>query len=184
MLSRTLRRTLLWPLLGVLLWASFSAACAAQTTWARNADWLAEQIADCAQEQDIATCRTFSARALARLFGVLGVCDDRRCMNSLQLSGEIAKSAAWKPLGAATEQSVLTMAQQMAVGGLPVVAVNAAVGWVVLVMPGDLYPSQRWRRNVPAAAGTRLDQPDGSVYGKGLNFLFSDPTKVTLYVYK
>jgi hypothetical protein len=72
----------------------------------------------------------------------------------------------------------------MATGGLAVVAVNASVGWVVLVMPGDLYPSQRWRRNVPVAVGTRLDQPDASVYRQGLNFLFSDPSKVTLYVHK
>ena len=171
-------------LVAVLLLTSFSVACAAQTTWARNADWLEEQIAGCAEQHDVATCRTFSARALERLFGVLGVCGDSSCMNSLQLSTEIAKGGPWTPLGTATEQSVLTLAQQMAEGGMPVVAVNAAVGWVVLVMPGELYPSQRWARNVPVAAGTRLDQPDGSVYGKGLNFLFSDPAKVTLYVYK
>ena len=163
---------------------SLSGACAAQTTWSRNASWLEEQIASCAQGQDLATCRTFSARALSRLFGVLDLCNSTSCMSSLQLSSEIAKGGPWTPLGAATEQTVLTQAQQMAVGGLPVVAVNAAIGWVVLVMPGELYPSQRWRRNVPAAAGTRLDQPDGSVYGKGLNFLFSEPSQVTLYVYK
>lgn len=161
-----------------------SGACAAETTWARNADWLEQQIAGCAEDQDLATCRTFSARALSRLFGVLDVCTTTSCMSSLQLSTQIAKGGPWTPLGAATEQAVLTQAQKMAVGGLPVVAVNAAVGWVVLVMPGEMYPSQRWRRNVPAAAGTRIDQPDSSVYGKGLNFLFSDPSKVTLYVYK
>ena len=178
------RETLLPTLLWALLWTSLSADSAAETTWARNADWLEEQIADCAREQDIATCRSFSARALSRLFGVLGVCDETSCMNSPQLSSEIAKGGPWTALGAATEQSVLSLAQKMAIGGMPVVAVNADVGWVVLVMPGELYPSQRWHRNVPVAAGTRLDQPDGSVYGKGLNFLFSDPTKVTLYVYK
>jgi hypothetical protein len=51
-------------------------------------------------------------------------------------------------------------------------------------MPGKLVPSQRWSRNVPLSVGTRLDKPEGSVYGKGLNFLFSDPSKVTLYAYK
>ena len=176
---------MLWKML-VAAWVSFlvPGACAAQTTWARNASWIEEQIASCSQAQDLTSCRTFSARALARLFGVLEVCNIASCMNSLQLASQIAKGGPWTPLGAATEQAVLTQAQKMAVGGLPVVAVNAAIGWVVLVMPGDLYPSQRWRRNVPTAAGTRLDQPDGSVYGKGLNFLFSEPSQVTLYVYK
>jgi len=170
----------------IAAWLLFavSGSGAAETTWVRNASWLEQQIANCAQGQDLATCRTFSARALSRLFGVLEVCNSASCMSPLELSSAIAKGGPWTPLGAATEQAVLTQAQKMAVGGLPVVAVNAAIGWVVLVMPGELYPSQRWRRNVPAAAGTRLDQPDGSVYGKGLNFLFSDPSKVTLYVYK
>lgn len=159
-------------------------ACAAQTTWERNAGWIEEQIEDCAESWDTAACRYFSARALNRLFGLAEVCSDESCMNPIQLAEQIARGGTWAQLGAATEQAVLIQAQQMATGGLPVVAVNASVGWVVLVMPGDLYPSQRWRRNVPVAVGTRLDQPEASVYGQGLNFLFSDPSKVTLYVHK
>jgi hypothetical protein len=77
-------------------------------------------------------------------------------------------------------------AQEMAVGGLPVVAVQAAGdrGFIAIVMPGKLYPSQRWSLNVPLAVGARVDKPEDSVYAKGLNFLFSDPAKVTLYAYK
>jgi hypothetical protein len=161
-----------------------SGACAAQTTWERNAHWIEEQIEDCAEGWDTTACRYFSARALSRLFGVTDVCSGEHCMSPTQLVDQIAKGARWAQLGAATEQTVLTQAQQMATGGLAVVAVNASVGWVVLVMPGDLYPSQRWRRKVPVAVGTRLDEPYASVYGQGLNFLFSDPTKVTLYVHK
>jgi hypothetical protein len=161
-----------------------SGPCAAQTTWERNAGWIEEQIEDCAEGWDTAACRYFSARALNRLFGLADVCSGESCMSPVQLAEQIAKGGPWAQLGAATEQSVLTQAQQMATGGLAVVAVNASVGWVVLVMPGDLYPSQRWRRNVPVAVGTRLDQPDASVYRQGLNFLFSDPSKVTLYVHK
>lgn len=158
--------------------------CTAQTTWERNADWLEEQIEDCAEGWDTAACRYFSARALRRLFGVPEVCSGESCMNPTQLAERIAKGDPWAELGAATEQTVLNQAQQMATGGLPVVAVNESIGWVVLVMPGNLYPSVRWRRNVPVAVGTRLDEPYASVYGQGLNFLFSDPSKVTLYVHK
>ena len=161
-----------------------SGACAAQTTWERNAQWIEAQIESCAEDWDTAACRYFSARALNRLFGLADLCSGQSCMSPIELVERIAGGGPWAQLGAATEQTVLTQAQQMAIGGLPVVAVNASVGWVVLVMPGDLYPSQRWRRNVPVAVGTRLDQPDASVYGQGLNFLFSDPSKVTLYVHK
>jgi hypothetical protein len=156
----------------------------AQTTWQRNAIWLEEQIGECAEGSVPATCRAFPARALDRLFGLPDLCSEASCISPVQLAAAITKGTGWSALGQATNQEVLTQAQQMAIGGMPVVAINDASGWVVLVMPGQLYPSERWRRNVPASVGTRLDQPDASVYGKGLNFLFSDPSKVTLYVHK
>lgn len=168
----------------LLVSLSLAAAHAGDTTWQRNARWLAEQIGECATGGDTRTCRSFPARALNKLFGLPDLCEQASCLSAPQLATLITKGGAWLELGVATEQGVLTQAQQMAVGGMPVVAVNDAAGWVVLVMPGDLYPSERWRRNVPMAAGTRLDQPDESAYGKGLNFLFSDPAKITLYVHK
>jgi hypothetical protein len=157
---------------------------AAETTWERNASWLEDQIEECAQGAKPGTCRYFPARALDRLFGIPDVCPKASCIGASQLAASITKGSSWSVLGQATEQMVLTQAQQMAVGGIPVVAVNEAAGWVVLVMPGKLYPSERWRRNLPTAVGTRLDQPDASVYSKGLNFLFSDPSKITLYAHK
>ena len=156
----------------------------AQTTWQRNASWLEEQIDACAQGDNPTPCRSFPARALDRLFGIPDLCTQASCIGPSQLAASITKGSSWIVLGQATEQTVLTQAQDMAIGGMPVVAVNETTGWVVLVMPGKLYPSERWRRNVPSSVGTRLDQPDASVYGKGLNFLFSDPSKVTLYVHK
>ena len=165
------------------LFAPLAPACA-ETTWQRNATWLEEQIGECAEGSNLATCRHFPARALSRLFGLTDLCAHATCISAAQLAAAIAKGTGWSVLGQATEQTVLTQAQDMAVGGMPVVAVNESSGWVVLVMPGKLYPSERWRRNVPISVGTRLDQPEGSVYGKGLNFLFSDPSKVTLYVHK
>ena len=87
----------------------------------------------------------------------------------------------WSLLGLAEDQDVLTKAQQMANGGLPVIAVHG--GMVALVMPGKLFPSQAWMRNVPLAVGARVDEPSASVYAKGLSFLFSSPDSVTLYVH-
>jgi hypothetical protein len=161
-----------------------SAAQAAETTWQRNAGWLEQQIESCADGSSPGNCRAFPARALDRLFGLTDLCSQASCVSPAELAAVITKGPGWSAIGQATDQSVLSQAQQMAVGGMPVVAVNGSTGWVVLVMPGKLYPSERWRRNVPASVGTRLDQPAASVYGKGLNFLFSDPSKVTLYVHK
>ena len=64
------------------------------------------------------------------------------------------------------------------------VQAGADTGLIAIVMPGKPVTSQSWRRKVPLAVGARLDRPEASVYGQGLNFLFSDPSKVTLYVQK
>ncbi len=159
-------------------------AAAAQTTWERNAAWLRTQIDECATGDHAPACRYFAARALDRLFKLPGVCDERTCLGVTQLGAAIPNEKGWSALGTASRQDALDRARAMAVGGMPVVAVQASTGWVALIMPGEAYPSERWRRNVPTAVGTRLDRPESSVYGKGLNFLFSDPAKVTLYVHR
>lgn len=158
------------------------AVLAGETTWQRNASWLQEQISDCAGGADPDSCRYFSARALDRLFGIGQMCEASSCANHWQVAETVLEGGGWAELGSASDQTVLTRARDMATGGLPVVAIYG--GMVALVMPGKLFPSQRWSRNVPLAVGTRVDQPDASVYGKGLNFLFSEPETVTLYVHK
>jgi hypothetical protein len=170
----------------IVVWVSCSSAMAGNTTWDRNAAWLEQQIASCAGGADPDACRYFPARALARLYGLAELCSGDRCMTSPQIAAKVAAGGEWSLLGAASDQKVLTRAQDMAVGGLPVIAVQAAgdTGLVAIVMPGKLFPSQSWKHGVPIAVGTRVDRPELSVYNKGLNFLFRDPTKVTLYARK
>jgi hypothetical protein len=169
-------------ILAVLLLGACPVGLAAETTWQRNADWLQEQIEECAGGTDLDACRYFPARALDRLFGLEAMCEEGTCAHHWQVAETVLDSGGWTELGTAADQAALSKARDMATGGLPVVAVYG--GMVALVMPGDLFPSQRWSRNVPLAVGARVDQPDASVYGKGLNFLFSDPETVTLYVHK
>jgi hypothetical protein len=158
------------------------ASLAGDTTWQRNAAWLRQQINECAESADPDACRYFPARALDRLFGIDEMCEDGSCAHHWQVAETVLGSGSWTELGTAADQAALTTARDMATGGLPVVAVYG--GMVALVMPGKAFPSERWSRNVPLAVGARVDQPDASVYGKGLNFLFSDPETVTLYVHK
>lgn len=155
---------------------------AGETTWQRNATWLQEQVGVCAAGEDPDACRYFSARALDRLFGIEQMCQAEACANHWRVAETVLEGDGWTELGTASDQAALTKARDMATGGMPVVAIYG--GLVALVMPGKLFPSQRWSRNVPLAVGVRVDQPDASVYGKGLNFLFSDPETVTLYVHK
>jgi len=165
---------------------SAGTATAAGTTWDKNAGWLRNQIESCAQRAGAFTCTYFPARALNQLFGIDAFCDADRCRRAHEIAAEIAQDAQWIALGKASDQAVLTQAQEMATGGLPVIAVqvSADTGLIAIVMPGKAVTSQSWRRKVPLAVGARLDRPEASVYGQGLNFLFSDPAKVTLYVQK
>jgi hypothetical protein len=168
-----------------ILWSLLAAAplaLAGETTWQRNATWLQEQIGDCAAGEAPDACRYFPARALDRLFGIEQMCKGEACANHWQVAETVLGGQGWTELGSASDQIALSKARDMATGGLPVIALYG--GMVALVMPGKLFPSHRWSRNVPLAVGTRVDQPDASIYGKGLNFLFSDPQTVTLYVHK
>jgi len=172
--------------LGSALLASAGGAIAAGTTWDRNASWLQEQIQNCAEGRGEYACRHFAARALHQLFAIDDYCKADTCLQSHEIAAELGKDSHWAAIGKANDQAILNQAQEMVTGGLPVIAVQAGAdkGLIAIVMPGKLVPSQRWSRNVPLSVGTRLDKPEASVYGKGLNFLFSDPTKVTLYAYK
>jgi len=161
-------------------------AMAAATTWDKNAEWLQQQVRACAQRAGGFSCTYFPARALNQLFGIGEFCDSDRCLGSTEIVAQIVKDEQWTALGRASDQAVLNQAQGMATGGLPVIAVqtNADNSVVAIVMPGKLVISQSWRLRVPPAVGTRLDKPAASVYSQALSYLFSDPSKVTLYVQK
>ena len=161
-------------------------AAAAATTWDKNAGWLQEQIQACAQRSGGFSCTYFPARALNQLFGIGEFCDADHCLRSHEIAAQIAKDEQWTALGKASDQTILNQAQAMATGGLPVIAVQTGAdkGLVAIVMPGKLVTSQSWSKKVPLAVGTRLDKPEASVYSQALSFLFSDPSKVTLYVQK
>jgi len=107
-------------------------------------------------------------------------------LSANEIAAKVAAGGEWSLLGPATDQKILNQAQDMAIGGLAVIAVRVwgDMGLVALVMPGKLFPSQSWKHEVPISTGARVDKPSASIYGKGLNFLFADPTKVTLYVHK
>jgi hypothetical protein len=159
---------------------------AGETTWDHSANWLREQIGACARGTAELACHYFPARALSRLFGIDDFCTAERCLLAHEIGVEVGKDGHWSMLGHASDQAILNRAQEMAVGGLPVIAVqpDGDTDVVAIIMPGKLAPSHSWSRNVPMSVGTRVDNPKSSVYGKALSFLFHDPAKVKLYAYK
>ena len=157
----------------------------AEDVWTKNDGYLKSAINDCsAAGADRTVCRNFTGEALNRLFGIGDFCTESRCMMAVEIEWEIRSHPdKWGALGSANDQAVLDKARELA-GTKAVVAIlnEADRGQIAIVMPGAAVPSGRWGLKVPIGAGARVDRPLASVYAKGLNWLFADPTKVVVYV--
>jgi hypothetical protein len=167
---------------GLLLLPGFASA---EDIWARNDGYLTSAINDCAAAgADRTVCRNFTGEALNRLFGIGDFCTDSRCMMAVEIEWEIRNHPdKWSALGAANDQAVLDRARELAATKAVLAVLNEADrGQIAIVMPGAALASGKWGLNVPIGVGARVDRPEASVYGKGLNWLFADPAKVLLYV--
>jgi hypothetical protein len=170
---------------GLAILLLLSGFALAQDTWSKNGSLLKSAIDDCsAADRDRTACRNFTGEALKKLFGIGDFCTDSRCLMAVEIEWEIRNTPAkWGALGAANDQTVLDKARELAATKAVVAILNEEDrGQVAIVMPGAAVPSGKWGLNVPIAVGARVDRPEASVYAKGLNWLFADPAKVTLYV--
>ena len=81
-------------------------------------------------------------------------------------------------------RAILDKARELSANGKAVIAVqnDDDRGQIGIIMPGAAVPSGKWGLNVPIAVAARVDRPEASFYGKGINWLFSDPARVTIYV--
>ncbi len=175
------------PLAGFL--AGFTAMAVAQgDPWTQHGDWAKSQISGCQAVTDGPRdiCRYFAAEALKELFGVDEFCAGERCMTAPEVESRIRNSPEqWSVLGTADDQAALDKARELAGQGQVVVAGQDFEdrSQVAIIMPGKPVSSGKWAMDrVPIAASTRTDAPDRSVYGEGINWVFSDPGRVTLYV--
>jgi hypothetical protein len=158
---------------------------AAQQTWVENDGYLKSTINDCrAAGRDRTVCRHFTGEALDRLFGLKGFCRPNRCLKAVEIEWELRNNPdKWTVLGTAADQAALHKARSLAAAGKPVLAVQNERdrGQIAILMPGAAVPSGAWKLNVPIAVAARVDRPERSIYGKGINWLFDEPGQVRLY---
>jgi hypothetical protein len=156
--------------------------------WTQHGDWAKSQINSCqsvsGDTRDI--CRFFAAEALKELFGIGDFCGGERCMTAPEIESQIRNSPEqWSVLGTADDQTVLDKARELAGQGQAVIAGQDVEdrSQVAIIMPGKPVPSGKWAMNrVPIGTAARTDSPDRSIYGEGINWIFTDPARVTLYV--
>lgn len=160
----------------------------AEDVWVTHDVFLRGAINDCRSAGlDRTSCRHFAGKALARLFGIGEFCTEKRCLRGVEIEWKLRNTPdKWRALGVATDQAVLDQARALAVEGKAVLAVRAENdrGQAALVMPGAAVASAKWGLNVPIAVAARVDEPQESVYGKGLSWIFADPATVRLFVRK
>ena len=157
----------------------------AQDVWAKNDGYLKSAINECTVAgAERTVCRNFTGEALNRLFGIGDFCTDSRCKLAVEIEWEIRNNPGkWAALGAANDQAVLDKARELAATRAVVAILKEDDrGQIAIVMPGAAIASGRWGLKVPIGVGARVDRPEASVYAKGLNWLFTDPAKVVVYV--
>jgi hypothetical protein len=177
-------------LLAGLLAGTAITAFAQADPWTQHGDWAKSQIQACQAVTDGPrdVCRYFAAEAMKELFGIEDFCAADRCMTAPEVESEIRNNPEnWNALGNADDQTVLDNAAELAAQGHAVVAGQNVEdrSQVAIIMPGKPVPSGKWAMDrVPLGASARTDSPDRSIYGEGINWVFSDPSMVTLYVRK
>lgn len=176
-----------WKLAPVLLLATPLLAQPG-SPWADNEAYLKGAIADCrAAGRDRTVCRHFTGQALQKLFGIGDFCKPNRCLKAVEIEWELRNNPdKWTFLGTATDQAALDKARDLAVQGKAVMAVQVSQdrGQIALVMPEPSVPSRQWKAQVPLAVAARVDRPEKSLYGKGINWIFDQPEQVKLYARK
>jgi hypothetical protein len=174
----------------ILLASLMAGAClnsyAQGDTWTQHGDWVSSAIQSCKDETgDTAACREFSGQALDRLLGTTEFCADAGCMLMADIEASLRNTPErWQLIGGASDQGVLDKARDMVAAGRIVVAAQRenALGQIAILMPGSAVPSGKWGMDrVPVAAAARPDAPEKSVYAEGINWVFSEPSKVMLY---
>lgn len=176
-------------LFGGALIALSCSANAQSDPWTAHGDWVSSAIKSCQQATgDLSPCNDFAGQALDRLLGTTEFCSDSHCMLSAEIEAKLRDNPEhWQLVGGASDQAVLDKARDLAASGKIVVAAQSEnnLGQIAILMPGKPVPSGKWAMDrVPIAAAARADAPAKSVYGEGINWVFSDPSKVTLYAHR
>jgi hypothetical protein len=153
--------------------------------WTDNETWLKTAIQECrAAGLDRTACRHFAGEALHKLFGIGDFCRPSRCLKAVEIEWELRNHPdKWAPIGTAADQAALHKARELAAQGKAVLAVQNERdrGQVAILMPGPPVASGRWKLDVPIAVAARVDRPERSLFGKGLNWVFDEPGQVKLF---
>ena len=173
---------------GFLTLLAFTAQ-AQSDPWIQHGDWISSAIKSCQDARDeLSPCSNFAAQALDKLIGQDEFCGGSHCLLAAEIEAQLRNNPErWQLIGGASDQAVLDKARELATAGNIVVAAHSEdnLGQIAILMPGRPVPSGKWAMDrIPLAAAARPAAPEKSVYGSGINWVFSEPSKVMLYMHR
>ena len=148
---------------------------------------ILEEYNDCnANAENRNDCKNFTARAICEYYGIDDLKKDGEYVEYHDIFDFVTKDASWKNLGMATEQVTLDNAQKMANDGFPVVAiaVEDKHKLAIIIIEGELKKSGKWGLSAPQCAAFFPASGPKPFIHKTLNYAFSSPEGIQLWVKK
>lgn len=101
-----------------------------------------------------------------------------------QVADMVKTSNRWKNIGSATDQDALDYFQKCSNEGIPALAIStqSGNGNVAIGVPGKQIKSTSWALNCPTIAIFFPNRPEQSFIGKTLNYGWSKPDGIELYI--
>lgn len=96
----------------------------------------------------------------------------------------VERSDKWKNIGIATNQEVLNKAIEHANNGGAALIIDTSetYGHVVMLKPGEAYPSGSWNMELPNVMSLFNAKPENSFYDKSLSFAFKKSDDLHVYL--
>lgn len=136
-------------------------------------------------ESDDSNCNHFTSEAICRFYEIEdfkkegGYVSYRDIKDLVTLNG-----GAWKPIGIATNQDDLDLAQDNANNAKATIAFDPSkTNHVAIILPGNQEKSGSWGLEVPNSASYFVHKHE-CYFNKGLSYSFSSPEGIILYTKK
>jgi len=148
---------------------------------------ILEEYNDCsANAESRNDCKNFTARAICEYYGIDDLKKGGEYLEYHDIFDFVTTDASWKNLGMATVQETLDNAQQMSNDGFAVVAIDTEDKHklVIVIIEGEQVKSGSWGLNAPTCAAFFPASGPKPFIHKTLNYAFSSPKGIQLWVKK
>jgi len=134
--------------------------------------------------KEVNDCKSFTAKAINRYFGVNDLKREGKYIDYNEIYNFILSNDDWRSLGKATDQEVLDNAQYLANKRIPVIAINTEDEhkFTVLIVKGEQVKSSKWNVKVPNSAAFFPNKGPKPFINKTLNYVWSSPKGVEIFV--